>query len=167
MVLTEISGNVRDIADLSRYHVETAEIASDDLAKKILRITTDHGNEYGIHIPDGESLENGSAFQLGEHELLVLSVIPDEILFIAPSGIDEMGRIAHMLGNLHKPIVVKDAKIALLRDPVVEETLKEQGVAFTIEKRSLDQAMHYAQLGHHRPHEHGHGHERHHHEDVA
>lgn len=158
MVLTEISGNVRDIADIAHYHVETAEIASDDLAKKILRVTTDHGNEYGIHIPDKERLENGSCFRLGDHELLVLSVIPDEVLSITPAGIDEMGRIAHMLGNLHKPVVVKDATITLLRDPVVEETLKEQGVAYTIEKRSLDQAMHYAELGHHHHHEHGHKH---------
>lgn len=166
MVLTEIFDNVSNIADLAHYHVETADIASDDLAKKILRVTTDHGNDYGIRIPDEEQLENGSAFKLGDHELLALSVIPDEVIVITPSDIDQMGNIAHMLGNLHKPVVVKDGTVTLLRDPVVEKTLDEQEVAYRIEKQSLEHAMHYAQLAHHH-HHHEHEHHHEHHGDEA
>jgi urease accessory protein len=159
MVLTEIFDNVSNIADLSHYHVETAQVRSDDLAKKILRVTSDHGRDYGIRISDEAQLENGSAFEVGDHKLLVLSVIPDEVIVIAPNGIDQMGVIAHMLGNLHKPIEVKDGTITLLRDPVVEQTLAQQHVDFSIQKRTLDHAMRYAQLGGHvHEHDHHHGH---------
>jgi hypothetical protein len=33
---------------------------------------------------------------VGDHKLLVLSVIPDEVIVIAPNGIDQMGVIAQM-----------------------------------------------------------------------
>jgi urease accessory protein len=159
MVLTEIFDNVSNIADLSHYHVETAQVRSDDLAKKILRVTSDHGRNYDIRISDEAQLENGSAFEVGDHKLLVLSVIPDEVIVIAPNSIDQMGVIAHMLGNLHKPIEVKDGTITLLRDPVVEQTLAQQHVDFSIQKRTLDHAMRYAQLGGHvHEHDHHHGH---------
>lgn len=164
MVLTEILDNVANIADLSSYHVETAQVRSDDLAKKILRVTSDHGNDYGIRIPDEEHLENGSAFEVGDRRLLVLSVIPDEVVVITPGDIDQMGVIAHMLGNLHKRVEIEGGTITLLRDPVVEQTLAQQHVAFSIQKRSLDHALHYAQLGghaHHHDHE-GEGHAHHH-----
>lgn len=147
MVLTQILCNVCDIVDLDEYHVETAQVKSDDLAKKILRVTSDHHRDYGIRIDDDAQLENGSAFVVGDHRLLVLTVIPDETIVIMPTDIDQMGVIAHMLGNLHKPIQVQDGTITLLRDPVVEQTLRQQSVPFQLQKRVLDHPMHYAHLG--------------------
>lgn len=152
MILTKIFGNVRDIPDIANYHVETAPVKSDDLLKSILRVTSDHGRDYGIRLDDeSEVLENGSAFLLGDKKLLVLSVVPDEVIVITPKDIDDMGRIAHMLGNLHKPVQVKDGTITLLMDPVVAETLKQQGTAYTVEEMRLDAPMQYANLtpGHH------------------
>lgn len=137
-------------------------VRSDDLLKRILRVKTDHGNSYGIRLDESEpSLEAGTVFELGEGDLLMLSVIPDEVMVITPEGIDQMGKIAHMLGNLHKPVQVADGTITLLRDPVVEDTLREQGVEFTVEKRQLSEAMRYADLSHHH-HHHDHEHEHHH-----
>ncbi len=147
MILTEIYGNIRDIPDLTSWHVETAMVKSDDLLKSILRVTSDHGRDYGIRLEDGsQKLENGSAFVLAPGKLLVLSVIPDEVIVIAPSDMDEMGKTAHMLGNLHKPVQIHDGKITLLMDPVVLKTLKENGTAFTVEKVQLDEPMKYANL---------------------
>lgn len=156
MILTEIFGNVKDIPDISDYHVETAMVKSDDLMKSILRVTSDHGRDYGIRLEDETTaLENGSAFLLGEGRLLVLSVVPDEVIVVTPKDIDEMGTVAHMLGNLHKPVQVKDGKITLLMDAVVEQTLKQEGVSYAIEKMQLDQPMKYINLtpGHHHHHE--------------
>ena len=97
MILTEVFANVEDINDLEQYHIETCMVKSDDLMKRILRVTSDHGNDYGIRLAeDSEGLENGSAFKIGHHRLLVLSVIPDEIIKIVPKDIDEMGVLAHM-----------------------------------------------------------------------
>ena len=122
-------------------------VKSDDLMKSILRVTTDHGNDYGIRLSDSSQvLENGSAFKLSDGELLVLSVIPDEMIVVKPSGIDEIGELAHMLGNLHKPVQIADGTISLLFDKVVAETLKARNIPFAVESIQLEQPLRYADL---------------------
>lgn len=161
MILTEIFHNIADIPDPESYHIETALVKSDDLLKSILRVTSDHGRDYGIRLEDeSQKLENGSAFLLAPGKLLVLSVIPDEVIVISPKEIDEMGRTAHMLGNLHKPVQIGGGKITLLTDPVVLQTLDKEGVSYTTEKIQLDHPMEYANLtpGHHHHHHEEHAH---------
>ncbi|TSO25911.1 urease accessory protein UreE [Lactobacillus sp. LL6] len=144
MILTEVYRNVDDIPNIGSYHIETASVKSDDLMKNILRVKTDHGNEYGIRLENEDQiLENGSAFKLGEHELLVLSVIPDEMIEITPKDIDEMGLIAHFLGNLHKPVQIKNGKIALLLDKVVINALNNKDINYETKKIQLDQPLEY------------------------
>ena len=147
MILTDVFNTVDEIKNLSDFHIETAMVKSDDLMKSILRVTTDHGNDYGIRLSDSSQvLENGSAFKLSDGELLVLSVIPDEMIVVKPSGIDEMGELAHMLGNLHKPVQIADGTISLLFDKVVAETLKARNIPFAVESIQLEQPLRYADL---------------------
>lgn len=73
-------------------------------------------------------------------------MIPDEIIKIAPKDIDEMGVIAHMLGNLHKPVQVEAGKITLLFDPVVVKTLDQKQVEYTVEKAQLAEPLRYVDL---------------------
>lgn len=155
MVLTEIWGNIKDIPGIDNYHIETCMVKSDDLHKRILRVTSDHNHEYGIRIDDdGPRLENGSTFKLSDHELLVLRVIPDEMIVIKPNSIDQMGEVAHFLGNLHKPIQVKEGTIILFTDPVVMDALKQQGIEYRVEKRELDNPLSYVDLVHTHAHHH-------------
>lgn len=147
MILTDVFNTVDEIENLSDFHIKTAMVKSDDLMKSILRVTTDHGNDYGIRLSDSSQvLENGSAFKLSDGELLVLSVIPDEMIVVKPSGIDEMGELAHMLGNLHKPVQIADGTISLLFDKVVAETLKARNIPFAVESIQLEQPLRYADL---------------------
>ena len=147
MILTDVFNTVDEIENLSDFHIETAMVKSDDLMKSILRVTTDHGNDYGIRLSDSSQvLENGSAFKLSDGELLVLSVIPDEMIVVKPSGIDEMGELAHMLGNLHKPVQIADGTISLIFDKVVAETLKARNIPFAVESIQLEQPLRYADL---------------------
>lgn len=147
MILTDVFNTVDEIENLSDFHIETAMVKSDDLMKSILRVTTDHSNDYGIRLSDSSQvLENGSAFKLSDGELLVLSVIPDEMIVVKPSGIDEMGELAHMLGNLHKPVQIADGTISLLFDKVVAETLKARNIPFAVESIQLEQPLRYADL---------------------
>ena len=145
MILTEVYKNVDDISNLQDFHVETAMVKSDDLLKKVLRVTSDHGHDYGIRLDD-DILENGSAFKLSDKELLVLSVIPDEMMVVTPTDIDNMGELAHMLGNLHKPIQVSEGKISLLFDKVVEQTLDKKHIPYEIKEVQLTEPLRYVGL---------------------
>ena len=154
MILTEVYRKVEDIPDLESYHIETASVRSDDLMKSILRVTSDHGRDYGIRLEDeSQVLENGSAFLVGEKRLLVLTVIADEVIVITPGDIDEMGKTAHLLGNLHKPVQIEHGTITLLFDKVVVMTLDQKHIPYRIEKKQLDTPLMYADLSH--AHSHG------------
>ena len=114
---------------------------------RFLRVTSDHGKDYGIHLEDkNDVLENGSAFILGDKHLLVLSVIADEAITITPKDIDQMGVVAHLLGNLHKPVEIKNGQITLLLDKVVVKTLDKRGIDYKIEKIQFDKPLKYADL---------------------
>ena len=61
MIFTKVDALVKDI-DVDKYHIETVILSSDDLNKKIIRVKSDHGNEFGIRLDKGQKLQNGSAF---------------------------------------------------------------------------------------------------------
>lgn len=147
MILTHVYRNVKEIPDLGSYHIETAQVGGDDLLKSILRVTSDHGNDYGIRLAeDSQPLENGAAFELGGNKLLVLSVKADQVIIVKPKDINQMGEVAHLLGNLHKPVQIKNGQITLLLDPVVVKVLDKANVDYQLEKIQLDQPLEYADL---------------------
>lgn len=147
MILTEVYARVSEIEDLDGYHVETCLVKSDDLTKRILRVHSDHGHDYGIRLnEESEPLSNGAAFQTGPRSLVVIQVRPDEMIRIRPQSMDEMGWYAHMIGNLHKPVMVRDAEILLLFDPVVASLLEQHGVAFEVCEAQLDLPLRHVDL---------------------
>ncbi|MGO3037247.1 MULTISPECIES: urease accessory protein UreE [Lactococcus] len=147
MILTEVYKNVDDITDLDAFHIETALVKSDDLLKKVLRVTTDHENNYGIHLEDETAtLRNGSALKISDKELLVLSVIADEMIVVTPTDINNMGELAHMLGNLHKPVQVTNGQISLFFDKVVAQILDSKNIPYEIKKVQLSEPLRYADL---------------------
>ena len=170
MILTRPLATIDDFDDIERFHVERAYVSSDDLSKRILRVRTDHGNEFGIRLEDdAPALERGTLFEVGEGRLLALETIPDKMLVVRPRSMDEMGRVAHYLGNLHKPVEVADGAITLLYDPVVDRDLVAEGVVVEVVEMELDHPLRHIDLaklaaGDHHHHEEGHGpHDHHHH----
>ncbi|WP_053812858.1 urease accessory protein UreE [Enterococcus faecium] len=147
MILNEIYKHIDEIEDINKYHIETATIKSDDLNKTILRVTSDHNTDYGIRLYDkSHMLENGSVFKLSENNLLVINVMSEDIIVIMPKDINEMGVTAHLLGNLHKPIQVKDGMIYLMLDKVLLRTLETQNINYEIRKVTLDHPLKYIDL---------------------
>ena len=69
MIFTKVDALVKDI-DVDKYHIETVILSSDDLNKKIIRVKSDHGNEFGIRLDKGQKLQNGSAFFMAPSPLL-------------------------------------------------------------------------------------------------
>ncbi|MGX7150299.1 urease accessory protein UreE [Enterococcus ureasiticus] len=149
MILTTIDSNIDEIDDITKYHVETVVLSSDDLNKRILRVTTDHSNDYGIRLTsESEALRNGSIFFIDDHNVLVIAVRSEEMIIIKPSTMDEMGEIAHLLGNTHKPVVVEDGKIVLEVDPTVVDLLIKKNISYEIKKIKLRKALKHVDLSH-------------------
>ena len=79
MIFTKVDALVKDI-DVDKYHIETVILSSDDLNKKIIRVKSDHGNEFGIRLDKGQKLQNGSAFFIDDHHVLAIGVESQDLM---------------------------------------------------------------------------------------
>lgn len=149
MILTKIDADINELDNQEKYHVEKVMLKNDDLNKKILRVKTDHNNEYGIRLSEeSPQLFNGAVFFLDDHNILVIGVRSEEMIIIEPKSMDEMGEVAHMLGNTHKPIVVENEKIVLEFDPTVTELLEKKKITYKIDKIKLNKPLKHVDLSH-------------------
>lgn len=102
MLITSILGNIHQDALPAGVHVETVNLASSQLVKRIQRLRTDHGNEVGLRLPDGSpDLADGDILVLTDSNAIVVRVEATDVLVIKARSILEMAVVAHTLGNRH------------------------------------------------------------------
>ena len=136
MILDKILGNIKDMEDI-HCHVERIYLESDELLKRVLRVTSDHGHEYGISLPKGSEMRDGDILFNDGHNMVVISVKEDDVIVITPRDINEMGEVAHNLGNKHLPVQIEDGKIIIQYDYLVEKFLQELQVNFERNNQSV------------------------------
>lgn len=145
MIITEIIGNVDDISSAGR-HIERVYLSSDDLVKRIQRVTTDHGKEVGIRLMEPKDLMDGDILYMDERNMIVVSVKSDDLLVLRPSSIRQMGEIAHQLGNRHLPAQFEEEEMLVQYDYLVEELLVQLEIPYTREERKVKKAFRH--IGH-------------------
>lgn len=146
-IIEKIVGNVKDIKDLDHYHIETVMLSNDKLSKATQRVTSDHGNEYGIRIPKTElPLHNGDILKNDGHNLVVIHAKSQEMIVITPVDINQMGIVAHLLGNTHKPVKIQNGQIILERDPVVEKILDHNHINYELKNLTLNEPLKHVDL---------------------
>ncbi|HTV73137.1 MAG TPA: hypothetical protein VME66_05500 [Candidatus Acidoferrales bacterium] len=127
--------------------VERVALRSDDLAKRLLRVETSVG-DLGLRPPT--ALHDGDVIYADDEVVVCITVDADDVLVAAPASIAQAIEIAHALGNRHLPIQRAAETIVVRYDPLVEELLREQGVAYVRELRRLREPFVHA----HAPHTH-------------
>ena len=154
MIFNQIKGNIRDIENINNYHIEKIFINSDDTLKRILRVTSDHNNEYGIALDKNEELKDGDILLNDGKNLVVIKVKGEDVLVIKPDNITEMGIIAHSLGNRHLQAKFNDGKMIIQYDSLVEEELKRDKINYSRENLKLEKAFRHVEFGHTHTHAH-------------
>lgn len=147
MILDKILGNIKDMED-THCHVERIYLESDELLKRVLRVTSDHGHEYGISLPKGSEMRDGDILFNDGHNMVVISVKEDDVIVITPRDINEMGEVAHNLGNKHLPVQIEDGKIIIQYDYLVEKFLQDLQVNFERKNMKLKQAFRHVDHSH-------------------
>lgn len=147
MILDKILGNIKDMEDI-HCHVERIYLESDELLKRVLRVTSDHGHEYGISLPKGSEMRDGDILLNDGHNMVVISVKEDDVIVITPRDINEMGEVAHNLGNKHLPVQIEDGKIIIQYDYLVEKFLQDLQVNFERKNMKLKQAFRHVDHSH-------------------
>lgn len=161
MIIEKVLGNLHDLpdTDLTAYaglHREKVVLPSTQLVKRIQRATTDHGNEIGIRLPSGSGdLRDGDILHVAEANMIVVSVLPSDVLVIAPRSITEMGVTAHSLGNRHLQAQFFDAEseyeaevMVCAYDHTVEDYLRQAGVPYTRQERVMPVPFRHAEHSH-------------------
>jgi urease accessory protein len=145
MIIEKVIGNVATIEE-NIPHIERVFMESDALLKRVQRVTTDHGNELGIRLKENKSLEDGDVLYMDENNMIIVTVTPDDVLTIMPTSIQQMGEIAHQLGNRHLPAQFEGKLMLVQYDYLVEELLQKLEVPYKREKRKVKQAFRH--IGH-------------------
>lgn len=155
MIIERVLGNV-DTMDLGGRHRENIYVRSDDLVKRIQRVVSDHGTEIGIRLKEPKDLRNGDILYIDERSAIILSVIPDRLIVIRPQSLQQMGFIAHQIGNRHTPAQFEEDAMLVQYDRLLEELLLQQAVPYTIEERAVSQAFRHIGHSHGQAREHAH-----------
>lgn len=148
MIVEEIVTNINELdrEELKKRHQEKVYMESADLVKRIQRLETDHGRELGIRLINPRDLESGDVLYMDDENLIVIDVLSDDLLVIKPRSINEMGNIAHQLGNRHLPAQFEGDEMLVQYDYLVEELLQELGIPFVREERQVKQPFRH--IGH-------------------
>ncbi|XOK60942.1 urease accessory protein UreE [Paenibacillus elgii] len=148
MIIEQVVTHVDQLSseELKKRHIEKVYLESSDLVKRIQRVTTDHGKELGIRLKEAKDLVAGDILYMDDHNLIMIDVVPDDLLVIRPRTLQEMGDIAHKLGNRHLPAQFEGDAMLIQYDYLVEELLQEQGIPFSREKRQVKRAFRH--IGH-------------------
>ncbi|WP_411730649.1 urease accessory protein UreE [Paeniglutamicibacter sp.] len=157
MIIEQLSGNKRDVpeAELAQLHEEKVVLPSAALVKRIQRVTTDHGRELGIRLAPGPDLQDGDILLRNEKEIITVSVLPTDVLVIAPGSIFEMGQVAHALGNRHLQAQFFDtdsgygaAVMVVQYDHTVEDFLKHHNTPYQRQERVMPVPFRHAEHTH-------------------
>ena len=159
MIIDKVLGNLHELPDPETYaglHREKVVLPSASLVKRIQRATTDHGKEIGIRLPPGSGdLRDGDILHVEGSNMIVVSVLPTDVLVIAPRSVYEMGVTAHSLGNRHLqaqffgPASEYGADVMVCAyDHTVEDYLRHNSVPYSRQERVMPVAFRHAEHSH-------------------
>lgn len=148
MIIEKIVGHIDKLDPelVARTHKEKVYLESSDLVKRIQRVKTDHGRELGIRLSESRELNAGDVLYMDEKNIILIEVFPDDVIVIQPRNMNEMGTIAHQLGNRHLPAQFEEDQMLVQYDYLVEELLEELGIPYAREKRKVKKAFRH--IGH-------------------
>lgn len=147
MIIEEIVGNIANIADSEKgKHIEKVYLENSGLVKRIQRVTTDHGNEIGIRLKQPIDLQYGDILYKDDTNMIIVDVNSEDLLVIKPRTLQEMGDIAHQLGNRHLPAQFTETEMLVQYDYLVESLLKDLGIPYEHEDRKVNKAFRH--IGH-------------------
>lgn len=148
MIIEEIVTNIENLNQdvLDQVHKEKVYMESGDLVKRIQRVTSDHGRDIGIRLREPKDLNDGDVLYMDDKNLIYIQVLPDDLLVIKPRSINEMGNIAHQLGNRHLPAQFEGEEMLVQYDYLVEELLIELGIPYVREEKKVRKAFRH--IGH-------------------
>lgn len=148
MIVDKVVTNTNDMTkeEVESRHMEKVYMESADLMKRIQRVKTDHDRELGIRLTEPKDLRVGDVLFMEDNNMIVVDIYSDDLIVISPRDMNEMGTIAHLLGNRHLPAQFSDNDMLIQYDYLVAELLDEKGVPYEREERKVKEPFRH--VGH-------------------
>lgn len=162
MIITRIEGNLADLPadEIASTHVEKVFLPLEALRRRVQRVVTDHGREFGLRLDAADDLRYGDILVRDDHGLVVVAVESSDVLVIAPRTIGQMGVVAHALGNRHLPaqflgaseeidgLPEHDDVMVIQYDHTAEDYLEREAVPFVRTTRTMPVPFRHAEHTH-------------------
>ena len=110
--------------DLKNGNFEKLKISRMELEKRILRRKTDRGTDVGLSLEPGVKLRHGDVIKNGDMQI-VIEQLPEKIITVKLKDkkmTDVMVLLAHIIGNRHRPISIKNDEVSF---PIQADSEKE------------------------------------------
>lgn len=162
MIVEAVLGNLAELTEQERsgLHLERIALSGPELRRRVQRVVTDHGTEVGIRLTARRELQDGDILHRDGHNAVVVSTLPTDVLVVAPATIEQMGLVAHSLGNRHLPaqflgpaaevaeLPDHDGIMVLQYDHTAEAFLRDAGVRFARVDRQMEVPFRHAEHTH-------------------
>jgi urease accessory protein len=120
----------------------------------------DSGEEVGLLLPRGTVLRGGDRLQSSDGRLVEVVAAPEELSIVRSSDNRQLARAAYHLGNRHIAVQITADSIRYLKDHVLDDMLRGQGLQVANEVLPFEpEAGAYATSHGHGGHSHDHAHD--------
>jgi urease accessory protein len=91
----------------------------------------DSGEEVGLLMPRGTVLRGGDRLQSSDGRLVEVVAAPEQLSIVRSSDSRQLARAAYHLGNRHIAVQITAESIRYLKDHVLDDMLRGQGLKVT------------------------------------
>lgn len=154
MVISKIVARRGDYEPNFRQ-IEAVVLTWDEMRKRRMRVQTDGGRWMDLAFDEGGALCDGDLLYVEGDLGIILRMAPEEVLAIYPRTPRELGLICYELGNRHLPSWLSPDEILVIDDPVLKEFLRQHGIQFESQIRTVS-APHLTAVGGGVSHSHSH-----------
>ncbi len=157
MIISALVGNIHDTPSLAEgVHKETVHLTGPQLVKRVQRLITDHGNEYGLQLPAGSpDLRDGDVLVRTENNIVIIAVESSDVLIICPEDLTQMAFAAHSLGNRHLPAQFFGPEsefgvscMVIAYDHTAEHFLQDHAITYKREEHVMEIPFRHAEHTH-------------------
>lgn len=159
MVCTEIIGKIKDI-DTTGKKINKVSVEWSDASKKIQRLTTDSGDEIGIHMDDSilvRGLYEGDVIYQDDDRIIVVETPPCEVIniYVDHDHPSLIAKVCYEIGNRHAPLFYGNdiySFVTPYNEPMLVMLEKIHGVRCDKKMAKLDFEKRISTTVHHHTH---------------
>ena len=139
--------------------VDRVVLDTDERHRRRTVLTGGRGTIFLLDLPHATALRDGDGLVLDDGAIVRIAGLAEPLLEIGAATPRDFVRLAWHLGNRHTEIQVKDGKLRIRRDHVLEDMVRRLGATVTLVEAPFDpEPGTHGHQDHGRGHRHGHRH---------